>query len=89
LLTKSEVVGHRRSNPNNKLQSISQHVKIQKNGTPIAYWTGSGLRHYLIEQKVFEETSSRWINELLRRADIRPHKNKYWLTTKDKTDPLY
>lgn len=47
------------------------------------------MRHYLIEQDVFEDISSRWINELLRRADIRPHKNKYWLTSKDKTDPLY
>lgn len=47
------------------------------------------MRHYLIEQEVFEDISSRWINELLRRADIRPHKNKYWLTSKDKTDPLY
>lgn len=36
-----------------------------------------------------ESISARWINELLRRARIRPHKNKYWLTSKDKTDPLY
>ena len=40
-------------------------------------------------QEVLESISGRWINKLLRRAKIRPHKNKYWLTSKDKTDPLY
>jgi len=40
-------------------------------------------------EKVLESISGRWINKLLRRAKIRPHKNKYWLTSKDKADPLY
>ena len=39
--------------------------------------------------KVLDSISGRWINKLLRCAKIRPHKNKYWLTSKDKTDPLY
>ena len=40
-------------------------------------------------EKLLDSISGRWINELLRRAKIRPHKNKYWLTSKDKTDPRY
>ena len=40
-------------------------------------------------EKVLESISGRWINQLLKRAKIRPHKNKYWLTSKDKADPLY
>jgi hypothetical protein len=43
----------------------------------------------LIDDEIVESISSRWINELLRRAKIRPHKNKYWLTSKDKADPDY
>lgn len=43
----------------------------------------------MIAKKVCEQISGRWINHLLRRANIRPHKNKYWLTSKDKADPLY
>ena len=43
----------------------------------------------LIGDKIFDSISGRWINELLRRAKIRPHKNKYWLTSKDKADPCY
>ena len=42
-----------------------------------------------MEKEVFESISGRWINQLLRRAKIRPHKNKYWLTSKDKADPRY
>lgn len=40
-------------------------------------------------ERIIQSISGRWINELLRRADIRPHKNKYWLTSKDKTDPRF
>jgi hypothetical protein len=40
-------------------------------------------------EKFLDSISGRWINKLLRGAKIRPHKNKYWLTSKDKTDPLY
>jgi hypothetical protein len=61
----------------------------QKNGRPIALWSGSELRLHLIAEQVLESISGRWINRLLRRAKIRPHKNKYWLTSKDNTDPCY
>lgn len=40
-----------------------------------------------MDRNLISSFSSRWINELLRRAKIRPHKNKYWLTSKDRTDP--
>jgi len=43
----------------------------------------------LIAEQVLDSISGRWINKLLRRAKIRPHKNKYWLTSKDKSDPLF
>ena len=38
---------------------------------------------------LLESISGRWVGKLLRRAAIRPHKNKYWLTSKDKTDPNF
>lgn len=40
-------------------------------------------------ETLIDSISGRWVNELLRRVKIRPHKNKYWLTSKDKTDPRY
>jgi transposase len=38
---------------------------------------------------VLKSISGRWIGRLLRRAAIRPHKNKYWLSSKDKADPNF
>jgi len=61
----------------------------EKKDCPIARWSGAELRRQLIEDKVVDSISSRWVNELLRRATIRPQKNKYWLTSKDKADPQY
>lgn len=54
---------------------------------PIAKWSHRELSLQLIADGVFDAISGRWIGKLLRRASIRPHKNKYWLTSKDKTDP--
>jgi transposase len=56
---------------------------------PIAKWTRRELSLQLIAEGIFDSISGRWIGELLNRAAIRPHKNKYWLTSKDKGDPNY
>ena len=56
---------------------------------PIAKWTHRELSLQLIADGIFDAISGRWIGKLLRRAAIRPHKNKYWLTSKDKTDPSF
>lgn len=56
---------------------------------PIAKWTHRELAFQMIADGVMGAISGRWIGKLLRRAAIRPHKNKYWLTSKDKTDPNF
>lgn len=56
---------------------------------PIANWTHRELSCQMIVDGVLNAISGRWIGKLLRRAALRPHKNKYWLTSKDKTDPNY
>jgi len=56
---------------------------------PISKWTHRELSLQMIADGVFDAISGRWIGKLLRRASIRPHKNKYWLTSKDKTDPNF
>jgi len=56
---------------------------------PIAKWTHRELSLQMIADGVFDAVSAGWIGKLLRRASIRPHKNKYWLTSKDKTDPKF
>lgn len=38
---------------------------------------------------MLDSISAGWVGKLLRRAAIRPHMNKNWLTSKDKTDPNF
>ena len=56
---------------------------------PIAKWTHRELALQLITDGVVAAISGRWVGKLLGRAKIRPHKNKYWLTSKDKADPNF
>lgn len=72
-----------------------QQTKIAKtaceppasSGRPIARWTREELAAELVDQKIVESISARWVGKLLQRLAIRPHKNKYWLNSKDKRDP--
>lgn len=59
----------------------------KESNRPIAKWTHRELAMQMIADGV--SISGRWIGKLLGRAAIRPHKNKYWLTSKDKSDPNF
>ena len=54
---------------------------------PISNWTGWELAEELKLRGIIDSISPRWVSELLRRADLRPHLNKYWLFSKDRKDP--
>ena len=56
---------------------------------PIAKWTHRELSWQLKLEGVLKSISGRWVGKLLRRASIRSHKNKYWLTSKDENDPHF
>jgi len=58
-------------------------------GRPIGKWTHRELSLQMMADAVLETISGRWVGKLLARAEIRPHKNKYWLTSKDKADPNF
>ncbi|MEO1528288.1 MAG: helix-turn-helix domain-containing protein [Planctomycetota bacterium] len=58
-----------------------------KKRPPISRWSGGEFRLHLMAERLIDSISGRWINELLRRAKIRLHRNKHWLTSKDKADP--
>lgn len=58
-------------------------------GRPIAKWTHRELAVQVVADGFLKSISGRWIGKLLRRASIRPHRNKYWLTSQDRTDPNF
>lgn len=59
----------------------------EDSGRPISNWTGWELAEELKSRSIIDSISPRWVTELLRRADLRPHLNKYWLFSKDRRDP--
>jgi transposase len=49
-------------------------------------WSVPKLRRYLIEQKIIDNISIRWLGEILRRYKVRLRRTKTW---KDSDDPLF
>lgn len=49
----------------------------QDSDRPIAKWTHRELSCQMIVDGVLDASSGRWIGKLLRRAALRPHRNKY------------
>lgn len=61
----------------------------EESGRPISNWTGRELAEEVKTRGIIDMVSPRWVSELLRRADLRPHLNKYWLFSKDRRDPNF
>lgn len=53
-------------------------------GRPISTWTSAELADEAILRNIVPEITPRWLRALLGRGDVKPHRNKYWLFSKDK-----
>jgi transposase len=58
-------------------------------GLPFSRWNIKLLRETVIAQKVLADISVSNIGKILRRADIKPHRSKYWLTSADRGTPEF
>jgi transposase len=56
-------------------------------GLPITHWTGQELADEAGKRGIVESISASQVNRLLREAELKPHKSRYWLNTKEK-DPV-
>lgn len=54
----------------------------EKYNRPITHWTQHELQAESIKQGIFKSISARHIGRLLKKLELRPHKNKYWLHKK-------
>ncbi len=78
----------RRIDPEQQAQLISIACEDpEDSGRPISNWTGWELADEIKLRGIVDSISPRWVSELLRRLNIRPHLNKYWLFSKDQRDP--
>ena len=59
----------------------------EDSGRPISKWSGRELADEIKERGIIEMISPGWVSELLRRANLRPHRSRYWLFSKDRRDP--
>ena len=73
--------------PKFSAESLCQLVALacdspEKYHRPISHWTQHELQAESIKQGIFESISARHIGRLLKKLELRPHKNKYWLHKK-------
>lgn len=53
---------------------------------PVTNWTPRELADEVAKRGIVESISPRHLDRFLKDADIRPHKLKYWMTSKDKLE---
>ncbi len=56
---------------------------------PIEEWTGPELADELQKRSIVDSISASWVNELLRRVQLQPHRRKYWCFTTEKDRELF
>jgi putative transposase len=53
----------------------------EDSGRPISHWTPKELADEIIKQGIIESISVRHVGRLLEEAQLKPHQNRYWLTS--------
>src|SRR3954453_10552526 len=61
----------------------------EKSGLPITHWTGAELAAEAGKRGIVESISASQVNRLLREAELRPHRSRYWLNTTEKDPELF
>lgn len=51
---------------------------------PVTHWTHRELADEVVKRGMVESISTSHVGELLRAAELQPHRSKYWLNTKEK-----
>ena len=55
----------------------------RESGRPISHWTPRELADEMVKRKIVHSISPRHVGRLLKRADLKPHQVRYWLTPPD------
>lgn len=85
-----------RSGANGKFtaEQVAQLLAIaceppENSGRPITQWTHVELANEVMKRGIVESISASRVGHYLREAEIKPHKTKYWLNTKEKDPELF
>ncbi len=86
---------HRSGSPGRfSAEQIVQLVSIacenpRDSDRPVEDWTGPELADELQKRSIVDSISVSWVNELLRRVELQPHRRKYWCFTTEKDRELF
>jgi hypothetical protein len=60
-----------------------------QSGRPINEWTGRELADELVRRGIVSSISASQVNRYLAKAELQPHRSKYWLNTTEKDPKLF
>ncbi|MBC8872825.1 MAG: hypothetical protein H8E44_25610 [Planctomycetes bacterium] len=55
-------------------------------GRAVTHWTPEELADEVIKRRIVESISATTVRTLLHEADLKPHRSRYWLNSKDKKE---
>jgi transposase len=61
----------------------------EQSGRPIERWTHRELADEVIQRKIVKSISVSQVGRYLTRAELKPHRSKYWLNTKEKDPEVF
>lgn len=61
----------------------------EASGRPITHWTHIELADEVTQRGIVDSISPSRVGHYLRQAELKPHKSRYWLTTKEKDPELF
>jgi len=61
----------------------------ENSGRPITHWTYAELADEAKKRGIVDSISPSQVGHYLRKAELKPHKSRYWLTTKEKDPKLF
>lgn len=61
----------------------------ENSGRPITHWTGKELADEAVKRGIVVSISVAQVNRYLRRAELQPHKSRYWLNTKEEDPEVF
>lgn len=58
----------------------------EDSGRPVTHWNPAELAAEVVQRGIVPSISATTVRQLLQEADLKPHRSRYWLHSKDKTE---
>jgi len=62
---------------------------VEESGRPVARWTQREIIDEAVKRGIIESMSESHLSTLLAKAELQPHKSRYWLNTREKDPEVF